>query len=178
MVANIVWIWSHLLWISHHCLMRLNSPSCKAFALKGIPHLHCRSSCQWSQGSWLSMDIDVRQMDVCITALPRRLSPIIVWSTIFSYQFMLVINHVKCNTFSERLGTLRILVLTTQLQPYFYDNIFLTPSTKIHKYVFQYDYQTKAHSKPPKAYTQENYILSCATKETHKHCNDKLGNLI
>jgi hypothetical protein len=64
MVASIAWLRSHLLQFSHHRLMRLSSPSCKTLALKGIPHFHCRSFCQWSQGFRLLMDIDARQMDV------------------------------------------------------------------------------------------------------------------
>jgi hypothetical protein len=49
----------------------------------------------------------------------------------------------------------------SQLQPYFYDNIFLTTSPKIHKTVLQYAYKIKAHSKPPKAYTRELHPFMC-----------------
>jgi len=115
MAANIVWIWSHLLRISHHCLMGLSSPSCKTLALKGIPRLHGKSSCQWSQGSRLSMDIDAKQMDVCTAAPQGRLWAIIVMHTIFSYQLMLVINHATCSTFLKRSGTPHILVLTIRI---------------------------------------------------------------
>jgi hypothetical protein len=95
--------------------MRSSSLGYKTLALKGISHLHGKSSCQWSQGSWLSMDIDARRMDVLTILLPGRLWVIIVVPTIFSYRFMLVVNHVKCNAFSERSGTPRILVSTTRI---------------------------------------------------------------
>ncbi len=82
--------------------MKLSSPSCKTFTFKGI-HLHHKSFYQWSQGSQLSMNIDARQMDMCTTALPRILLPIIIWPTIFSYELMLVINHAKCSAFLEKV---------------------------------------------------------------------------
>ncbi len=40
-------IQSHMLRISHHCLIILNSSSCKTFTLKNIPYLRNKSSCQW-----------------------------------------------------------------------------------------------------------------------------------
>jgi hypothetical protein len=56
------------------------------------------------------------KVDGCApTALQRGLSPIIVWPTIFSYQFMLVVNRAKCSTFSERSGTMHISVSTTKI---------------------------------------------------------------
>jgi hypothetical protein len=61
------------------------------------------------------MDIDAKQMDVCTIALPRRLLPIIICPTIFSYQLMLVVNLAKCNTFLEWSGRPHILVLTTKI---------------------------------------------------------------
>jgi hypothetical protein len=61
------------------------------------------------------MDIDARQMDVCTIALPGKLLPTIIWPTIFFYRLMPVVNRAKCNAFSNRSGTPRILVSTTRI---------------------------------------------------------------
>ncbi len=56
-----------------------------------------------------------KAMDVHTIKFLRRLSPIIVWPTIFSYQFMPAVNCAKCSAFSKRSGTLRIFMLTTSI---------------------------------------------------------------
>jgi hypothetical protein len=107
--------------ISRHPLMRSSSPSCKTLALKSTPHLPRGSSCRWCQGSWSSMGIDARRTNVRTTALPRRLSPIIVWSTIFSCRSMTALGRARCSAFSkssgsETSGTVHISVSTTKVR--------------------------------------------------------------